>query len=180
MSGQLSLDVKSGDAVRVITERDDEGRSALHHCCIEGNERAGLSFIMRGAQIDATDNDGLTPLMVACYKGHDNLVAMLLDGLRDNFGRSPLHHATFDGHYSVLNLLSEHGADIRMKDDNGQQPIHYAAYEGHDLTVTKLIQLGADVNCTDNQGHTPLSVASQDGHDKVVKLILEHKAHMDV
>ena len=82
----------------IYVNYDDEGRSALHHCCIEGNERAGLSFIMRGAQIDATDNDGLTPLMVACCMGHDNLAAMLLDagadvGLRDNFGRSPLHHA---------------------------------------------------------------------------------------
>ena len=45
---------------------DEFGRTALHHAADGGAEEAVALLLARGARVDATDDYGTTPLMLAC------------------------------------------------------------------------------------------------------------------
>jgi hypothetical protein len=62
-----------------------------------GNTEATLEALAKGAQVDARDAEGKTPLMWAAAKGRTDLVRTLIEkgaqaGATDNFGRSALHY----------------------------------------------------------------------------------------
>ena len=68
--------------------------------------------------IEATDNKGSTPLMVASSRGHDDDVAFLLDdagadiGHKDIYGQTAMDYASESGNSSVVHILAQHGADM--------------------------------------------------------------------
>lgn len=67
----------------------------------------------------------------------------------DARGVTPLHVAAGSGVTSVIQILVRSGADVNAKDlarDNGggqETPLHRAAFRGHQEAVRKLIALGA-------------------------------------
>jgi len=73
---------------------------------------------------------------------------------RDNAGRTPLHYASFcpgkPGIFATTSemvegsrLLLEHGADIRAQDDGGKTPLQLALESGHHELVEFLLGMGA-------------------------------------
>jgi ankyrin repeat protein len=61
---------------------------------------------------------------------------------KDEFGRTPLSWAAEEGHEGVVKLLLEKGADLEAKDEFGQTPLSRAAESGHEAVV-KLLEKGA-------------------------------------
>jgi ankyrin repeat protein len=45
---------------------------------------------------------------------------------KDNAGRTPLHIAVYLGHVVIVKILLEHGADPRIADKGGHIPLDYA------------------------------------------------------
>jgi ankyrin repeat protein len=43
----------------------------------------------------------------------------------DNDGRTPLHIAAYKGHVKIVKLLLEHGANPRIADNEGRIPLDY-------------------------------------------------------
>ncbi|MDR1385883.1 MAG: ankyrin repeat domain-containing protein [Planctomycetaceae bacterium] len=80
---------------------------------------------------------------------------------KDKNGWTPLHRAAlFNSNVDVLKILIEKGADINAKDNDGGTTIHYAASFNSNVNVLKyLISQGADVNAKDNYGKTPIICA---------------------
>ena len=116
-------------------------------------------LIEYGADIDAVDEDGWTPLGWASR------------------GR------TFeDG--SVIRLLLERGADVNSRaDDDGFTPLHRASAYGAPLEVLRLLlDHGADVEAVNGDGETPLQIVGQNEYvdqgriDGITSLLLEHGA----
>ena len=66
------------------------------------------------AQIDAQDNDGFTPLILASRFGKEAAVRELLKGnpnldLKDKYGgKTALDYARQEKHQSIVNLLVDH------------------------------------------------------------------------
>ena len=62
----------------------------------------------------------------------------------DNDGKTPLHLAACFGNIEVAQVLIEHGADINQVDQHGMTPLHQAAHNPltHDM-VQFLIDNGA-------------------------------------
>ena len=78
---------------------------------------------------------------------------------KDKKGATPLHLAAIEGHKEIAELLIAKGADVKAKGKNGGTPLHHAAYWNHKEIVELLIDTGADVNVKMVEGYTPLDLA---------------------
>ncbi|MDB4712759.1 ankyrin repeat domain-containing protein [bacterium] len=78
---------------------------------------------------------------------------------KDKYGLTPLHHAAWQGRNEIVELLIANGADVNAKDVDGGTPLHEAASDGRKEVVELLIDNGADVNVKDDRGMTPLDWA---------------------
>ena len=79
----------------------------------------------------------------------------------DNAGETPLHCASREDEVDAVTLLLDRGADVNVADNNGQTPLHYASSSGAVEAVRLLLDRGAGVNVADNNGQTPLHHASR-------------------
>lgn len=127
---------------------------------------ASALLIERGAEVNARDTFGQTPLHIAAYVGNAPLVDFLLKkgadaNLADRNGRTPLHLAAWGDHQNVAQLLMARGAQVNRKDIKGLTPLHLAVTrkENSGGTARQLILQGAAVNAVDSDGWTPLFYA---------------------
>lgn len=123
-------------------------------------------LIADGADIEATDRAGRTPLHLAAQYGRnaDLVKALLAAGADpeacDENRQTPLHRAAaFSDNADVSKALLEAGAARNARDDRDQTPLHLAAREGRLGAVTTLLAAGADIEARDEDGATPLHLA---------------------
>jgi hypothetical protein len=138
-----------------------------------------VSFLLKvGAEVEARNVDGMTPLHCASATGREAVVRLLLDRGAEvraatSKGVTPLHVASQYGHAAVVRLLLERGADVRAALPDGFTPLHSASLEGHEPVVRLLLDGGADANARDEEGRTALAVAGKAGHKDIVRLLVE-------
>jgi ankyrin repeat protein len=104
---------------------------------------------------------------------------------RDNEGRTPLMYAIFTEHMDISKILVENGAEIEAKNNDDMTALMFAAASGNHKIANYLISRGADVNAKDRNGHTPLVLAvhndfvrSGSGHNilKTAKILIKNGA----
>jgi ankyrin repeat protein len=57
------------------------GKTSLHYAVINGSISLASFLLSRGASLLATDDEGYTPLICACYFKRERLLALLLSSL---------------------------------------------------------------------------------------------------
>jgi ankyrin repeat protein len=131
-----------------------------------------------GADIEAVNMHGASPLRTAAHNGHGKVVRQLLEAGADieavNTHRSnALTLAAQLGHVEVVRLLLEAGAYIEAVTNHGSNALLYAASAGHMEVVQLLLEAGADPNsrriATSN---LPTVVAMANGHPQIVEALL--------
>jgi cytohesin len=149
----------------------------------DGNAAKVRELLKRGANPNAKNEHGWTPLHRAAYRGHADVARLLLEHgadanakSKDSFIPTPLHLAAAMGHVDVTKLLLEHGADANAKNKDGFTPLHFAANKGHAEVARLLLEYGADANAKNKDGFTPLHFAAAFGYAVVARLLLEHGA----
>ena len=65
---------------------------------------------------------------------------------QDGFGMTPLHTAVIANRRDVVRVLVTHGADIDAKSHRGQTPLFWAVTKNHKDMAEWLIAHGADIN----------------------------------
>ena len=100
------------------------------------NDLAELSRLLaEGAQVDARDHRGYSPLMLAAYSGNAEAFAFLLDrgadpNTADLAGNSVLMGAAFKGHLTMVQALLARGADRSAKNQAGMDARAFAVTFG--------------------------------------------------
>ena len=100
--------------------------------------------------------------------------------VRDSAGRTPLIIAAFASHENIVRVLKEAGADINAMEHRAYDAVTIAAV-GNDLPMLELVlNLGASSgNVTSPYEGTALIAAAHLGHHQVVARLIEAKAPLD-
>ena len=81
----------------------------------------------------------------------------------DDIGWTPIFSAARSGHLEVVKELADRGASLEATDNKGQTPISLAAKRRQWEVVKELADRGANLEATDNDGWTPIFSAARDG-----------------
>lgn len=124
------------------------------------------SLLDRGADIEARNLLGCTPIYLAVRNGDIVMAELLIDrganvDTTSNLNnRTPIMDAATYGKTDFVRLLIKGGADVNAGgDDNRDLPIHSASINGHKEVVRLLIDGGARVDATNSFGKTALGNA---------------------
>ena len=119
-------------------------RETLETC----DETVCKQLLAKGANVNARDEDGCTPLIWAVLAKNKNVVELLL----------------------------AHGADVNCKNNQGETAIYWAAMSGDMEIASLLLQKGSDVNERDHFGISPLRSAVLCNDQEMTKLLRSHGA----
>jgi uncharacterized protein len=144
-------------------------------------------LLSEGLNVDATCQDGDTPLHCAVINGSVAAVKLLLEhgadsSIKDAFGYTALNSACDLGHTAIVKLLLQHGADItvtvEVDETLGVTALMLSVQSGHTDVAKVLLAKGADVNAVDQQGCSALiyAAAARSSCAESIKLLLQHGA----
>ncbi|XP_067661057.1 ankyrin repeat domain-containing protein 50-like [Haliotis asinina] len=93
--------------------------------------------------------------------------------------RTPLLSAAFKGHKDVVELLVQNGADLSVKDYAGDNILHYISREGNVEIVKYVLSLDiVDINAVNDKGKSAAAIATSKGRREVVHFLVSHGANM--
>lgn len=136
-----------------------------------GREDVIPALVRAGADVEAQDDRGYTPLVLATYNGRKPAAALLLslgasaDGPADARGNSALMGVAFKGHAAIARLLLDHGADPDRRNGAGQTALMMAALFGQQEIIDLLLAAGADPAMCDAAGNCAASLAAAQGNE---------------
>ncbi len=152
----------------------------LHEACAAGVTSAVKETL--GAQgskfIDAHAPDGFTPLTLACFFGHPEIAAYLVNqGANVNLAATnpmrvaPLHAAVAARQPEIVKTLLQAGADVNQPQQQGWRPLHGAAQNGDAESVKILLDAGADRTARADNNQTAADLAMLKGSAAIVALL---------
>jgi hypothetical protein len=133
------------------------------------------ALLADGADVNARNGDGVTPLMAASQERNFEVVQSLLTkgvevNARANDGQTALFKAASQrNNEDVVDALINKGADVNARTNGGGTVLMAASELGQQdvYTVQYLIVKGADVNARANDGETALGRASPSPYELV-------------
>ena len=172
--------------------RNKNENSVLHTACHFGHlEIVKLVIVRMFNGFSSTEafllaknlEGGLSCFLVACSKGHFNIVEYFLKDLKmnfflesvdDNFNNG-LHLASEQGHLSIVNILLDSGIDDQAKNKEGSTPLELSCRKGF-FEISKLLirnfKQSSQFSLPSAHSENPLHVACFEGAHEVVRLLL--------
>lgn len=132
--------------------RNTVGETPLHAAIVNACFDIAELLIAKGADVNAKDEYGETPLYIAAHSDKDIAELLIAKGAdvnaRTKRGDTPLFSTALFVHKdkAIAELLIAKGADVNAENKDGETPLYIAAREGHKEVANLLIAKGADVN----------------------------------
>ena len=164
---------------------DSYGRTALLLTARESGSREIAELLVEtGANIDAKDKFGSTPLELASWRGFAGIVNLLLDR-GAAFPTTParlnrlLTYATETNLPRLFEEVVSRGADVSGRNPNDGSYLHSAATGGSVEIIRSLLREGLPVNEHDKYGWTALHYAVARGRLEAVRALLDEGAEIN-
>jgi ankyrin repeat protein len=142
------------------------GGADLHEAMSLGRGAVDIA-LARGADLEARDGGGRTPLIDAAGRGDLDIVNVLvargaLVDARDSDDATALHHAARGGHHACALVLARAGAPIdAVAGIRKRTALHDATLAGSEETVRVLLASGADARVADTFGETAMHLLAR-------------------
>jgi ankyrin repeat protein len=144
------------------------------------------ALIKAGADVNAKDKDGVTPLMLAAQNSRDPQIVRALiragadvnakdeiqvdEGDRDDCGMTPLMLAAGANTAEVVNILIRAGADVRDTNNEGNTPLWFSLFNYDNVDVVSLLIQSGGADLEDDY---LFLFAASDCDAEVVKLLIQ-------
>jgi ankyrin repeat protein len=158
------------------------------HCAACRPQPEFLKAVLeKGGNLLAQTRTGETPLHYAASLGSAATVKLLLDkGVKaakpNRFGNTPIFYAVARGNLEIAHLLLERGAFADEMNNDGETPLLQAVWRlDREMVTVLLVQGHANINGrADRLGETALHAAVRLGDAAMVRLLLQHKADINL
>lgn len=141
------------------------------------------ALLQAGADIDARDAKGHTPLILASYHGQAAATRLLLrsgaqvDLADASRGNTALMGVAFKGHADIVRDLLNGGADPETRNHAGQTALMMAALFDRTAIVDELMARGCDPEACDIAGNSAVSVAEAQGNEAMAARLRRARPH---
>jgi ankyrin repeat protein len=155
--------------------------SLIHEANL-GNVTRVKELLEMGADVNDPGKSGWTALMYACYRGHEEVVRLLLDkGAAATSDETMLIVAAGSGNPEIVRMLLAAGAPVDTRNEhNGDTPLIWAASLGHTQVVQVLVENGANISARNKAAMTALGVAAINEHKDTLEFLISKGADANV
>ena len=177
-----------------VNDASDDGSTALHYAtqnCSGVGSHVGVTKLLLsyGAEIDAQNQEGKTPLYLAVKLEKTKLVSYLLSrGANVNSATrnlsTPLFSSLINCNSELARLLLKSEASPTARNRHNEQPLFFVLRvvgKGDDRLqlVALLLDGGVDVDARNGHGSTALHLAVQDRDAGLAELLLQRGCSID-
>lgn len=161
----------------ILNIKDKAEATVLHHAANRRDYAMVRYLVEQGADTNAQNIDGFTPLMQVVQQNSLETVKFLLENgaatdLLTTSGKTILHVACRNEDVDLFRLLSDIGTEEKLI-----APFREASPR-HKEIVQLLIERGADIHARSKTKETVLHTASSEGHEELVRLFLDKGVDM--
>ena len=174
----------------LINITDSKSNSALMLAARSGSTEVLRMLLEFGAQVNASNGEGYSPVQLATRYGHLECVETLLQvrhivssskdieadiELLNDQGKSILHFAVSHDKPMVVKMLCEYASDlVDWPDNDGDTPLHLAAKYGMETCLQVLLETAAEPNFLNRLGKTPYTLAADRGQKRCKRILKQY------
>jgi ankyrin repeat protein len=142
----------------------------------KGTAQQAFEIIKTDAKaFNTTNSNGFTPLILACYRGNNEVAKILIENNCDINVKSEMGTALMasivKGNNEIALLLINKKADVNLTDAQGTTALMYAVqFKNIDLVKLLLVNK-ADKSLQDNKGKTAFEYAAFSGNEAIINLL---------
>ncbi|KAK3789157.1 hypothetical protein RRG08_001550 [Elysia crispata] len=146
---QIIQDLVDADSDVNIADKVTQ-QTPLHEAMCQHYVPAAHLLIDKGSNMELLNNEGKSPLYLACQRGLCETVQYMVKERgcptrSSQISALPIHVAATQGRASTIQVLAEAGCDVNQTNEKGETPLAAALAEDNFSAVRALLQCGADL-----------------------------------
>lgn len=159
------------------------GETLLHLAAAQGQADAARVLIFAGANLESSDQAGVTPTQRAILHGHLHMPPALATAVLEKNGILPeqytnkLAETCLNHDFYTAHLIQTAGHSINSADSTGCTALHHCAAAGRASAIQFLLTRGANATITNKHNQTALDTARAAKHQKATAVLAVHELH---